>query len=109
MIPTSQRPTITMGETPVPDKVVPRFDVWADEVWTGYAGESQDGTWHALIYADPSKASMPLDQTRYGHEGIFWLEAATRNLLLRQVARRLDRYRRLQWGPGAAGRSTRPK
>ena len=101
----TMRPTITIGEDPLPGYQVPTFDVLEYGRVVGSAGARPDldhpgkRCWTASVCANPANMNQSPDRTLYGVEGWYYLEAPTRDLLCRTIARRFAEYRRRRQVP----------
>ena len=100
---------ITIGNGPIPDIETPTFQVFVGGELVGYAAERRDRghldrrCWTACVNPNSAYAHWSADQTLKGIEGIFYVEAPTRELLCQVIERRFAEFRRQQT-PQSSGR-----
>ena len=93
---------ITIGNGPIPDIENPTFQVFEGGELVGYAAERRDRgpldrrCWIACVNPNTAYAHWSADKTLKGIEGMFYVEAQTRELLCRVIECRFVEFRRRQ-------------
>ena len=91
---------IAIGNAPIPGIEPPTFQVFEGGELAGCAAERLDRghldrrCWTASVCADPANMNQSPGRTLCGPEGWYYLEASTRDLMCRTIARHFFDYRR---------------